>query len=596
MGRIPILVLAVLCWTTAAFAQPVSPAADLDWQSVPLFGADVRSLALHPEEPETLWAGTSSGQIYRSPDGGDSWRELGVATPLGGWVVGDLVVETSDRLWAALWGVWGGGSVVLSDDGGHTWRSRSEGLPGEQIYTLARAAGRLYAGTRSGVYGSRDDGASWQPLTGQVPEIQKVTSLWIDPADPERVIAGTWRRAYRSLDGGRSWQGVFEGMALDSEVFRLVPVPEQPGTLWASTCGWVYRSRNGGTSWTRFREGLAWRRTPSFAALAGGDLLAGTVGGLYRSRDGGESWQRRTSAQLAVLDIAHRGERVWLATEGSGVWRSDDGGASFERSARGMTNVRIAALAVSGEQVLAAVNHAGPASGIYSSKDGFQRPQRGLPSVLDLAVAGPRLLAATEDGLYERIGADWRVVREVGEGRFEELATVGERAVVRSRNGLFESAGGVFRPLPEALAEGQGLALTPSGLWLSAGARLLRWSNGEVTSVAAPASSGRVAAGGSLLYASEDGLWHRATGDEPWRRLLDQPARALATGHRRYGSLILGEKSARLWDRTAARLIEVTLPVAASRVSAVRTVGDRLYLGTIDRGLWSSDLPAASSP
>src|SRR5262249_4409594 len=183
------------------------------------------------------------------------------------------------RCWVALWGVWGSGQVASSDALGQSWSARSAGLPDEPVYTLALTPGeegRLYAGTLSGVYGSADGGASWKRLTGDLPEMAKVTSLLVDPSQPATVIAGTWRQAYPSDDGGHPWAGVFQGMVLDTELFSLTPIPEPPGEIWASTCGWVYQTIDRGTTWTRFKTGLDERRTLSFAALPDGRFLAGT--------------------------------------------------------------------------------------------------------------------------------------------------------------------------------------------------------------------------------------------------------------------------------------------------------------------------------
>ena len=46
-----------------AVATTVSAAT---WRTLPIWGADVRSLAIHPDDPDTVFAGTSSGQLYLS--------------------------------------------------------------------------------------------------------------------------------------------------------------------------------------------------------------------------------------------------------------------------------------------------------------------------------------------------------------------------------------------------------------------------------------------------------------------------------------------------------------------------------------------------
>ena len=306
-----LLVVAVAALLAALPAAGADPSG---WQRAELWGADVRSLVFHPDDPDRVWAGTSGGQLYVSRDGGGSWADAGAPMALRGWVVSDLEVDPDDpgRLWAALWGTQGGGLVVASDDGGASWEVPGRGLYHTKVYTVARVPGRpghLYAGTLSGVYFSADGGVTWRHLTTQLPEVHKVTSLLVGPLDPDRVFAGTWERAWRSDDGGATWYGVFDGMILDSEVFTLTPVPGWPDEIWASTCGWVYRTLDAGGRWQRFRDGFENRRTPAFAALPGGRLLAGTVGGLHLSDDGGANWRRVGPAGLSVLSLAYHPRR-----------------------------------------------------------------------------------------------------------------------------------------------------------------------------------------------------------------------------------------------------------------------------------------------
>ncbi len=624
----------------AGFAQ--EPEAPAGWQVAPLWGGDVRSLAISPNDPDLVLAGTSSGQVYRSSDGGASWRPAGPFLPFPGWVVSALQFDPNrteapeGRLWAALRGVWGSGHVAFSDDLGRTWVSRATGLPAQSIYSLALVPGeegRIYAGTLDGVWGTSDGGLSWAKLTGGQPEMAKVTSLLVPPGRPDTVIAGTWRRAYRSTDGGRTWQGVFDGMHLDSEVFSLVPTL-RPGEVWASTCNWVYQSLDGGESWTRFVAGMDERRATAFDDLPWGRLLAGTVAGLYVSDDEGRHWSRRTGADLSVQVIAHhpgRPARVFLGTEGAGVWVSDDGAETFRPASAGLTNLRVAAVAAAGDELFVAVNHAGPASGVYHSHDGGRSfplhtarsgaadGAEALPPVLSLAAerqapaasppSGPapvRAWAGTEQGLYTWREGSWRRVEALGSGRVDQVIARSGRVVARAGDGVWELREGPGTTggwTLTAYRHGAARSATLDGgdLWITDASGLYRVAGDRDHSVAAPYPAGRVVAlGDRLLYAGKQGAWTRAGLSAPWVPLADGTTRALETGDARYPALLLDQHQ----DEDQALLVAaagggvpvpVALPVPANAVEAALVAGDRLFLGTTGYGLLSTALPAGAA-
>ena len=591
-----------------AAALPAA-AARSAWRTAPLWGADVRSLAVHPDDPDVVLAGTSSGQVYLSQDGGRSWADAGAHLPAG-WVVGSLRFDPNrlSRVWAGMWGIWGSGYVAFSDDLGETWVARGDGLSGEPVHTLALVPGRegvIYAATRSGVWGTEDGGLSWRYLTRDFPEIEKVTSLMIDPRDPDVVLAGTWRRAYRSADGGLTWSGIFEGMVLDSEVFTLTPVPGRDGEVWASTCGWVYRSADGGTSWKRFKEGLSERRTPGFAVLPTGRLLAGTVAGLYVSDTGGTTWARHTDDGLSIQSIAihpERPRRVLLATEGAGVWVSEDGAESFAPSVRGMTNLRVAALAAAGPELLVAVNHAGPRSGIHVSTDGgrtFAPEPARLPTVLDLAVHRGRAYAATEKGLFERRGGEWRRVAELGEARVEQIAASGSQLVARTATGLFEladepgGAGARFVPRPFKHGVPRSAAFHQGDLWVSGADGLYRLTRDVNDTVVSPFGGGRLDTAGDrlFLWSAQKGIWTRADEGSLWVELTAaKSAKIVRTGDARYPIILVEGDRAELYVAADRELRKLDLPIPGREIASALIQGDRLLLGTSGHGLLIGDL------
>ena len=602
------LLIAMGALLLAASVRPASAAA-ADWRYLPIWGGDVRTVAFHPEDPELVFAGTSAGQLYVSKNGGRTWANAGPHLPFPGWVVGTLRFDPNPsdpnpnqpaRLWAALWGIWGGGHVAFSDDLGKTWVSRAGGLPNEQVYTLALVPGRpghMYAGTLGGVYGTEDGGLSWKQLTGALAEVQKVTSLWVDADQPETVIAGTWRRAYRSDDGGKTWNGVFEGMVLDSEVFSLTPVPGKPGEVWASTCGWVYQTKDRGGKWERFKEGFQERRTTSFSALPSGRLLAGTVAGLHVSDDGGKTWRRVGDPGIAVHSIAWhpaRPERVILGTEGAGAWISEDGGASVRPSPAGMINTRISTFGIVGGEILVGVSHAGPFSGLYSSKDGgksFGNFQF-LPTVLDLALHQGRLFGATQEGLFERRGEGWHWVRDIGTGRVEQFISQGSRLLARTPDGLYELKGKVFTRKPFKHGIPRSAAFHGDALWVTDTQGVYRLTGDANHTIPAPFPGGRLFRLEDLLLLwGPGGAFARTGTDGDWTELAKEPSRVLPTGDPNRSALMVSGDTVRLFNRRTRKLEAVDVPVPARDVSAARVINGELWIGTSGYGVLVRPLP-----
>jgi photosystem II stability/assembly factor-like uncharacterized protein len=602
--RILTLLLCVaflLCMVSVAAAPARADVAD--WRYLPIWGGDVRTVAVQPENPDLVLAGTASGQVYLSRNGGRTWANAGPHLPFPGWVVNNLRFDPNNpaRVWAALRGIWGGGHVASSDDLGKTWISRvREGLPAEEpVYTLALTPGhegRVYAGTLSGVYGTEDGGATWRRLTAEQPDMQKVTSLMVDPDQPDSVIAGTWRRAYKSNDAGKTWAGVFDGMVLDSEVFSLNPVAGKPGEIWATTCGWVYHSLNGGAKWERTKEGFDERRTPSFAALPNGRLLAGTVAGLHISDDGGKTFHRVGDPAISVQSIAFhpsRPERVIFGTEGSGVWISEDGGTTLRPSTAGMINTRVSTFAVAGKELMVAVNHAGPFSGIYSSRDGGKTfggfvP---LPFVLDIAVHQGRIFAATEKGLFERRGEGWHWVRDLGDGTVEQFVADGPRLLARTPAGLFELKGKLFSPRPYKHGAPRSAAFYGDALWVTDAQGLYRLTADANHTIPTPFEGGRLLRlQDQLLLWGTGGTYTLTSPDAEWKQLIGESTRLIPTGDDRRPALMVSGDTVRLFDRQTRKFQAVDVPVPARDISAARVLGDQLLIGTSGYGVLARDL------
>jgi photosystem II stability/assembly factor-like uncharacterized protein len=429
-----------------------------DWNRAGLYGADVRSLVVDPKNPDTVYLGTSQGEVYVSRDGAESWSNPRHGNPFPGYVVDSLNVDRKGRLWAACWGLWGGAVIAVSDDGAVTWKRRDSGLEDFSVRALVvdrKNSDLLLAGGLTGVYRSTDGGDSWEKISDQ----ENVESLGIDPRDPNRIYVGTWRQAFRTEDGGKTWSLVNNGMVLDTDVFSININPKNPDNLWLSTCGWVYSSPDRGSTWTRFKDGFNNRRIQAIDLDANHDswVYAGSVAGLYRSQDLGKSWQLISDESLVVKAIGlapARPDRIILGTESDGVYVSHDGGATFGRSSKGLYNVRVAAVVPDPDEkgkLYAAVYFGGSASGLYLSSDRGETWDRlnktKLPEVLSLIVRSdePRFVVGTEKGFFfSSDGVDWTQAEPSGSPlRVEKLLAYNKsRLFAATAEGVFTSKDG----------------------------------------------------------------------------------------------------------------------------------------------------------
>lgn len=175
-----------------------------------LDGLNVRSIAVHPSDPETVFVGTMGKGILKSTDGGASWEPLG----LGDRFVYALALQPGDPE-GILAGTLGG--VYRSQDGGRTWQSSSAGLePNASIRALVFDPGDpsvVWAGDLlSGVYVSTDGGSRWV----------RASQGLANRAVYDLAISGDGRTLYAATEGG----GVHRLSALSqSEFDALAPTP-----------------------------------------------------------------------------------------------------------------------------------------------------------------------------------------------------------------------------------------------------------------------------------------------------------------------------------------------------------------------------------
>jgi photosystem II stability/assembly factor-like uncharacterized protein len=326
-----------------------------DWQLIGPEGGNVRSLTYDPSDPNRIILGTSAGQLFVSQDGGNSWGLFTHLGPGDDYVFDHVIFDSTNpaTLYAAAWGLFADGGVFRSDDGGRTWRELT-GVHGLSIRAMAMAPSdhnTLVVAAVEGVFRSRDGGATWQRISPENPmaienhsSLKNFVSVAIDPQDPETIYAGTQHLPWKTTDGGAHWHNLKEGILDDSDVFSIIIDPKKPSRVYASACSGIYLSENGAELFHRV-QGLphsairtrVLKQDPQRPSV----VYAGTTGGLWKTVDGGARWSLVTSQSVIVNDVLidpRNSERVLLATDRQGVLVSNDGFAHYAASNRGFAH------------------------------------------------------------------------------------------------------------------------------------------------------------------------------------------------------------------------------------------------------------------
>lgn len=257
----------------------------------PNVGSLVRSMAIDPKNPATIYLGTQ-GPLFKSTDGGGHWAS--VDTGAGSVVALAVDPQTTSTLYAG-----GDDGVYKSVDGAATWsRVLSPGTQCTSVVVDPKNPARVYAGTWNGggIYKSTDGGGTWKLAPGPAAGIP-VNALAVDPVNPSRIYAAMQPGFFRSTDFGESWQP--SAIMAQMMISALAADPVTSGIVYAGTRGAIGKSTDAGVTWLPLQTTLPDTvtaividpRHPSTVYLSVYRDASGYKGAVYRSQDGGATWK-----------------------------------------------------------------------------------------------------------------------------------------------------------------------------------------------------------------------------------------------------------------------------------------------------------------
>jgi photosystem II stability/assembly factor-like uncharacterized protein len=188
----------------------------------------------------TPWSMTSGGEdssMYRSADGGETWTEITRNTGLPRGVLGRMGVTISPadgrRVYAVIEAE--DGALFRSDDGGTTWQRCSEeaGLRGRPWYYMHVFADPTDVDT---VWVA--DYSLWKSTDAGTTFVEVATphgdnhDLWIDPANPRRMIEGNDGGACVTFNGGQSWSTIYNQPT--AQFYHVCADDQQPYRIYGS--------------------------------------------------------------------------------------------------------------------------------------------------------------------------------------------------------------------------------------------------------------------------------------------------------------------------------------------------------------------------
>ncbi len=344
----------------------------LRWRSIgPNRGGRSIACAGSLSRPREYYFGATGGGLWKTTDGGTTWRPV-TDGQINSSSVGAVAVSESnpDVVYIGMGEVQlrndilQGDGVYKSSDGGKTWMhmgleetqviSRVRVHPQNPDIVYAAAFGHPYGPNEErGVHRSKDGGKSWQRILFR-DDCSGAADLAMDRQNPNVLFASIWQATispggavlglavssggtgsglFKSTDGGDTWSEITRNPGLPKGTIGKIGIsisggdPNRVYAIVEAEDGGVFRSDDGGATWTKINDEGGLRQRPSYfnriyADPKDKDTVYVLNLSFYKSTDGGKTF---TTLRVPHLD----NHDLWIAPDDSRrMIESNDGGAN----------------------------------------------------------------------------------------------------------------------------------------------------------------------------------------------------------------------------------------------------------------------------
>jgi len=328
-----------------------------DWTAIGPgnIGGRVRAIAIHPTSTNIIFAGSVSGGIWKTTNGGTSWSV--VDDFMGNIAITSIIFQPGDP--STMYAGTGegffnvdavrGAGIFKSTDGGTTWAQLATTANTDFLFVNRLAVSAdgaiLLAGTRTGLWRSVNAGATWTRMLILSSQADAVDVKFLPGSSTHGVATGPRRNAYYTTDGGLTWPKSASFTDTTSgriEIGVSASVPTNVYVVLETGNGQVWKSTDGGVTYAQVStpahlSGQGWYNNTIWVDPTNDSTVV--IGGLdlHRSIDGGATftqistwflWPNSAHADhhAIVHDPGYDGvtnRRVYFGNDG-GVYKAEN--------------------------------------------------------------------------------------------------------------------------------------------------------------------------------------------------------------------------------------------------------------------------------